>query len=140
VTAWQVITAATLQLQAGDVAKGRATIREIVQWRREHQPGGQNAGSVFTNPAEDPEGRSAGWLIEAAGCKGQRSGSAVVSEKHANFIQADAGGSADDIAALIAQVQAKVLDRFGVHLRPELRLVGFDDLNPQPSTSMGRQN
>jgi len=140
VTAWQVVTAASLQLQAGDVAQGRATIREIVGWRREHQPGGQNAGSVFTNPAEDPEGRSAGSLIEAAGCKGQRSGSAVVSVKHANFIQADAGGSADDIAALIVQIQAKVLDRFGVQLRPELRLIGFDESNPQPSTSTGCRN
>jgi UDP-N-acetylmuramate dehydrogenase len=136
VASHHVITGALLDLGPGDVLRGRATIRQIVQWRREHQPGGQNAGSVFTNPTDDPEGRSAGWLIEAVGFKGQRLGSAVVSSKHANFIQADAGGSADDIAALIATTQAAVFDRFGVHLHPELRLVGFDGLaDPEPSTS-----
>ena len=66
----------------------------IVTWRREHQPGGSNAGSVFTNP----EGDSAGRLIEAAGLKGYRLGTAHVSEKHANFIQADEDGRADDVA------------------------------------------
>ena len=62
-------------------------------WRRANQPGGQNAGSVFTNPPGD----SAGRLIDAAGCKGLRVGTAAVSTKHANFFQADAGGSADDV-------------------------------------------
>ena len=68
----------------------------IVRWRRQHQPGGSNAGSVFTNP----EGDSAGRLIEAAGLKGFRMGTARVSEKHANFIQADKDGRADDVHAL----------------------------------------
>ena len=50
-----------------------------MRWRREHQPGGANAGSVFRNPPGDYAAR----LIEAAGCKGMRLGSAVVREKHA---------------------------------------------------------
>ncbi len=81
-----------------------AEIDEIVRWRREHQPGGPNAGSVFTNPTDD----SAGRLIDAAGCKGLRVGPAEVSTKHANFIQADAGGRADDVFDLMAEVRRRV--------------------------------
>jgi UDP-N-acetylmuramate dehydrogenase len=96
-------------------------IDAIVRWRRDNQPGGQNAGSVFTNP----DGDSAGRLIDAAGCKGLRVGSAHVSPKHANFFQADEGGSADDVRALMREVQARVRKAFGVELVPETRMVGF---------------
>jgi len=94
---------------------------EIVRWRRAHQPGGQNAGSVFTNPAGDAAGR----LIEASGLKGLRVGGAVVSEKHANFFVAEPGAHADDVYALIREVQRRVETETGVRLEPELRLVGF---------------
>ncbi len=93
----------------------------IVKWRREHQPGGSNAGSVFTNP----EGDSAGRLIDAAGLKGFRLGTAHVSEKHANFIQADKDGRADDVFALMAHVRDVVAEQSGVVLRAEVRLLGF---------------
>jgi UDP-N-acetylmuramate dehydrogenase len=121
-----VVVAATLGLRPGDRAAGEREIAEIVAWRRANQPGGQNAGSVFTNPPGD----SAGRLIDAAGCKGMRLGSAEVSPKHANFFQADAGGSADDVRALMETVRRQVRDHSGVDLHPETRLVGFD--NPQP--------
>jgi UDP-N-acetylmuramate dehydrogenase len=127
----QVVVEGTFELRAGDRERSRAAIRDIVRWRREHQPGGQNAGSVFTNPPGEPPANSAGWLIESAGCKGRRQGSAVVSSKHANFIQADAGGSADDIRALMEAVRAQVRRVHGVELHPEVRLVGFPDSNPQ---------
>jgi UDP-N-acetylmuramate dehydrogenase len=65
-------------------------------------------------------------LIEAAGLKGFRLGSAEVSPKHANFIQADEGGSADDVVRLIAHVRAAVEDASGVTLSTEVRMVGFD--------------
>ena len=117
----QVVVAATLALAPGDRAAGERELAEIVAWRRAHQPGGQNAGSVFTNPAGD----SAGRLIDAAGCKGLRRGSAEVSTKHANFFQADAGGSADDVVALMDEVRRRVQDHSGVDLVPETRLVGF---------------
>jgi UDP-N-acetylmuramate dehydrogenase len=126
-----VVVEADFLLRPGDPTRGRATIRDIVRWRREHQPGGQNAGSVFTNPPGEPPANSAGWLIEAAGCKGWQSGSARVSSKHANFIQADAGGSADDILTVIEMVRAAVQRVHGVELRTEVRLVGFP--NSQPS-------
>jgi UDP-N-acetylmuramate dehydrogenase len=117
----QVVLWADLELARGDRATSEAAIADIVRWRREHQPGGPNAGSVFTNP----EGDSAGRLVEAAGAKGLRVGTAQVSEKHANFIQADEGGSADDVVALMAEVRRRVRERHGVELVAETRLVGF---------------
>ena len=124
ITSSQVVVWADLALQRGDRERSEAEIAEIVRWRREHQPGGQNAGSVFTNPPGD----SAGRLVDAAGLKGFRVGSAHVSVKHANFIQADEGGSADDVLALVREVQRRVEDRMGVRLEPELRLVGFEEV------------
>jgi UDP-N-acetylmuramate dehydrogenase len=128
VGAAQVVVEAEFQLAPGDPQAGRETIRQIVRWRREHQPGGQNAGSVFTNPPGD----SAGRLIDAAGLKGLRLRTAMVSEKHANFIQADPAGQADDVFALLSTVRREVQARLGVDLHHEVRLVGFP---PQPSTS-----
>ena len=120
----QVVLDATLELAvAPDAAAGAAEVRDIVRWRREHQPGGQNAGSVFTNPAGD----SAGRLIEAAGAKNMRIGTAKVSTKHANFIQADPDGSADDVVALMVAVRDLVETHSGHRLVPETVMVGFDD-------------
>jgi len=116
-----VVVWAEFSLTPGDRARAEGTVAEIVRWRREHQPGGSNAGSVFVNP----EGDSAGRLVEAAGLKGLRLGTAAVSTKHANFIQADTGGRADDVWRLVRHVRATVLERTGVALVPEVRLVGF---------------
>jgi UDP-N-acetylmuramate dehydrogenase len=116
-----VVTAAAFDLAPGDRETSEREIADIVRWRREHQPGGSNAGSVFTNPPGD----SAGQLIEAAGLKGFRRGSAFVSPKHANFVQADDGGSADDVAALIDEVAELVAERTGITLHRELQQVGF---------------
>ena len=121
VTASQLVVAAELAVTPGSVEEEQAAVTAIVRWRREHQPGGSNAGSVFTNP----EGDSAGRLIEAAGLKGFRMGTAHVSEKHANFIQADKDGRADDVHALMAHVRDVVAERSGVALRAEVRLLGF---------------
>lgn len=99
-------------------------ISEIVRWRREHQPGGQNAGSVFVNPGVDA--KSAGALIDTAGLRGLRIDTAVVTEKHANFIQSDSDGRADDVVALMCRVQEVVQQRHGIRMRSEVTLVGFD--------------
>ncbi len=117
----QIVVEAVLDLEQGGSVAGEAELAEIVRWRRQHQPGGQNAGSVFMNPTGD----SAGRLIDIAGCKGHRIGSAEVSTKHANFIQVDPGGSADDVVALMAHVRAAVRDRIGIDLHAETALVGF---------------
>ncbi len=121
----QLVLEAELGLARGDRARSEALIGEIVRWRRQHQPGGPNSGSVFTNPPGD----SAGRLIDASGAKGLRVGTAQVSTKHANFIQVDEGGRAADVVALMGEVQRRVADHSGVHLVPETCLVGFH--NPQ---------
>ncbi len=118
----EVVTAAEFSVTRDDPAACEARVAEIVRWRREHQPGGQNAGSVFRNPPGD----SAGRLIDAAGLKGLRVGGAVVSEKHANFFQADAGATARDVLDLVAEVQRRVAKASGVELVPELHVVGDD--------------
>jgi len=115
-----LVIGAEYRLEAGDRDASAARLGEIVRWRRENQPGGQNAGSVFTNPPGD----SAGRLVDSAGLKGFRIGTAAVSRKHANFIQADPGGSADDVRRVIDAVRAKVAERTGVELALEVRLVG----------------
>ena len=122
----QVVAAARLQLANGDPEESEAQLAEIVRWRREHQPGGQNAGSVFVNPV--PGEVPAAALIDRLGLKGRRVGGAWVSEKHANFIQAGPDATAADVRGLMEIVRAEVAQHAGFELRSEIRLVGFDDL------------
>ncbi len=117
----EIVLAARFRVTPDEPQRCEERIAEIVRWRREHQPGGSNAGSVFANPPGD----SAGRLIDVCGLKGLRVGAASVSTKHANFFQAEPGARADDVRELIEQVQRRVAARTGVVLQPELRLVGF---------------
>ncbi len=121
VGASQVVIAARFAFEAGDPHELAGQLSDIVAWRRAHQPGGQNAGSVFVNPERSP----AAVLIEESGLKGYRYRSAAVSAKHANFIQADPQGSADDVFHLMQVVREQVERRTGIELRSEVRLVGF---------------
>lgn len=123
-----VVLSAELQLDAGRREESEAEISEIVRWRRANQPGGQNAGSVFTNPP----GSSAGRIIDRAGLKGLRIGTAEVSTKHANFIQADPDGSGDDVYRLIATIRRRIWEHFGVLLHCENLLIGFDQPLDEP--------
>jgi len=122
----EVVTAAEFAVTTAETEACEARVAEIVRWRREHQPGGQNAGSVFRNPPGD----SAGRLIDAAGLKGLRVGGAVVSDKHANFFQAEAGATARDVIDLVGEVQRRVAESTGVVLVPELHVVGDDAGSP----------
>jgi len=117
----ELVTGADFAVVADTVDACTARIDDIVRWRREHQPGGANGGSVFQNPPGDAAGR----LIDAAGCKGLRVGGAVVSDKHANFFQAEPGATATDVHDLVVEVRRRVADAFGVVLEPELQMVGF---------------
>jgi len=120
-----VVTGGLVRLGPGDAMEIRATMDEVRGWRKRTQPLAEpNCGSVFTNP----EGDHAARLIEAAGGKGRRVGGAVVSQKHANFIVAEAGAKAADVVALIREVQALIERSAGVTLQPEVKLIGaFDD-------------
>jgi UDP-N-acetylmuramate dehydrogenase len=102
-------------------AEGEALLRDITRWRKEHQPGGTlNAGSVFKNP----EGDSAGRIIDASGLKGYRRGGVAVSDLHANFFVSDRDATAQDVWDLVWAVRRKVGEETGVWLSPELRFVG----------------
>jgi UDP-N-acetylmuramate dehydrogenase len=124
----EIVLRATFELAEGDVAQSEREIAEIVRWRREHQPGGQNAGSVFVNPI--PGELAAGQVIDELGLRGFTIGTASVSEKHANFIQASEGGRAADVRAVMETVRERVLAARGILLRSEIRLVGFDETEP----------
>lgn len=117
----EVILAATLSLERGEPDAIRAEMDSYGAHRRATQPlADQNAGSVFRNPPGDHAGR----LVEAAGLKGHRLGTARVSDLHANFIVTDRGGRAADVRALGDHVRATVADRFGIELRYEIEFVG----------------
>ena len=118
-----VVVRARFRLAPGDREVSEREIADIVRWRRDRQPGGQNAGSVFVNPI--PGQLAAAELVDGLGLRGLRIGTAHVSPKHANFIQADDGGRAADVRAVIEHVRARVAEACGVRLRSEVRLVGF---------------
>jgi len=114
-------TAAVFKFEQGDGARASATVKQLLARRAETQPmGAASCGSVFANPQNDYAAR----LIEASGLKGYRIGGAVVSDKHANFILNDDHATASDIELLIKHVQKTVLERQGVMLQTEVRIVG----------------
>ncbi|MFH1475223.1 MAG: UDP-N-acetylmuramate dehydrogenase [Chloroflexota bacterium] len=118
----EVVLAATFRLVAEEQVAIRARLDEIRRWRREHQPLGiPSAGSVFRNPAGD---RSAGALIDACGLKGMRLGGAVVSDRHANWILNDRGGTAADVRSLGERVRAAVEREIGIRLTFEIVFLG----------------
>lgn len=120
-----IIASVQLSTLQSNPEAGTAEINAIVSWRREHQPGGRNAGSVFVNPGEGLQ--SAGALIDSAGLRGYGVGAAHVSEKHANFIQVSDGATSRDVLAVMEHVQDTVNSVHGVQLCSEVRLVGFAD-------------
>ena len=117
----EIVLEATFRLSAADADTIKARLDEIRRWRQAHQPLGiPSAGSVFRNP----DGTSAGRLIDEAGLKGFQIGGATVSEKHANFIVNDRKGSAADVRRLAEHVRAVVRERSGIELQPEIEFVG----------------
>jgi UDP-N-acetylmuramate dehydrogenase len=113
--------AAAFEFGPGPGGEARARIRELLARRIATQPLNlPNAGSVFRNPP----GEFAARLIEACGLKGHRVGGAAISGKHANFIVNLGNAAAADIEQLIELAQARVLERFGIVLEREVRIVG----------------
>ncbi|EKD73255.1 MAG: hypothetical protein ACD_45C00383G0004 [uncultured bacterium] len=109
------------ELMQGDKVKALADIKSLLEKRNAAQPTGlPNCGSVFRNPP----GQHAGHLIESCGLKKSMMGGAYVSEKHANFIINGGHASAADIEALISHVRTIVLQQHGIHLIPEVCIIG----------------
>jgi UDP-N-acetylmuramate dehydrogenase len=116
-----VVISARWRLRPDDPADIRGRLDDMRAYRRRTQPLRQrNCGSVFTNP----DGDSAGRIIEDAGLKGLRRGGAQVSNKHANFIVVEAAARAADVRALIGALREAVVAAGGPLLEPEVRLVG----------------
>ena len=118
---WVVLRAA-FALPQGEPVELTARAASYAQWRRQTQPTGACAGSVFTNPP----GTYAGYLIEQAGLKGCQVGGVRVSERHANFFINTGRATAADVRALMAVIQDEVFRRFGIHLEPEIEEIGDD--------------
>ena len=122
----EVVARACFQLTPADPEEIRATLASMRERRREAQPSGiKTFGSTFKNPEDErAEGRSAGQLLEAAGCRGLRHGGARFSEKHANFVENDRGATTADVLELMAEGRRRVHERFGVELEPEVQVLG----------------
>ena len=115
-----VATAKGVDLQEGDPAEIRAKMSDLNAKRAEKQPlDVPSAGSTFKRP----EGYYASALIDQCGLKGYSIGDAMVSMKHAGFL-VNTGSSSADFKALMDKVQSIVEERAGVHLEPEIRIIG----------------
>jgi UDP-N-acetylenolpyruvoylglucosamine reductase len=123
----EVVSRSSFRLSEGEVAEIKGTLAEMRGKRRDAQPSGiKTFGSTFKNPADDgrAEGRTAGQLLEAAGCHELRIGGARFSNKHANFVENAGGATTADIVALMAEGRRRVQARFGITLEPEVQLLG----------------
>ncbi len=115
-----VVLSAVFRLKPGREETIRDRMRELMQRRKTSQPlEWPSAGSTFKRPA----GYFAGTLIDQCGLKGLTVGGAQVSEKHAGFIINRGGATCADVTALIGEVQARVLERTGVRLEPEVKII-----------------
>jgi len=122
----EIVLGASLLLREAPVDEVRATLAEMRRRRHEAQPQGiKTFGSTFKNPA-DPraQGRSAGLLLAEAGCNGLAVGGARFAPKHANFVENMGAATTADVLAVMAAGRARVLERFGVELEPEVQTLG----------------
>ncbi|HEX8743332.1 MAG TPA: UDP-N-acetylmuramate dehydrogenase [Thermoleophilaceae bacterium] len=125
----EVVARAAFRLSPADPAAVKRTLAEMRAQRKAAQPSGiKTFGSTFKNP-DDPraEGRSAGMLLDAAGCRGLAVGGARFSEKHANFVENMGEATTADVIALMAAGRRRVREQTGVELEPEVQFLGRVD-------------
>jgi UDP-N-acetylenolpyruvoylglucosamine reductase len=118
----QVVARVEFRLTPRPAEEIRATVAEMQAQRKETQPTNKRTfGSVFKNPDHE---LGAGRMIEACGLKGHQIGGAVISPRHANFIENAGGATADDALALMAEARRRAREQFGVVLEREVELLG----------------
>jgi len=131
--AGEIVARASFALTPAASEQVKRTLAEMRNKRKQAQPSGiKTFGSTFKNPT-DPraEGRSAGQLLEQAGCRGLRIGGAGFSGKHANFVENHGGASTADVVAVMAEGRRRVKERFGVELEPEVQSLGPVEFPPE---------
>jgi UDP-N-acetylmuramate dehydrogenase len=122
----EVVAGVSFGLTPGDPEEIKATMAAMRERRHEAQPSGiKTFGSTFKNPDDERAGgRTAGQLLEAAGCAGLSVGGARFSPKHANFVENTGEASTADVLELMAAGRRRVQERFGIELEPEVQLLG----------------
>ncbi|HWO15933.1 MAG TPA: UDP-N-acetylmuramate dehydrogenase [Solirubrobacterales bacterium] len=122
----EIVSRVSFRLRSADAALVKETLAGMREKRREAQPSGvKTFGSTFKNPEDEGAGgRTAGQLLEEAGCRGLRRGGARFSEKHANFVENAGGATTADVLELMAEGRRRVHERFGVELEPEVQVLG----------------
>ncbi len=123
----EVVARAGFRLEHADPDDVRATLAGMRERRREAQPSGiKTFGSTFKNPEDERAGgRTAGQLLEAAGCRGLRVGGARFSKKHANFVENEGEATTADVLELMAEGRRRVHERLdGIVLEPEVQTLG----------------
>jgi UDP-N-acetylmuramate dehydrogenase len=124
-----VVASAAFALEEAEPETVKATLADLRARRKAAQPSGiKTFGSTFKNP-DDPraEGKSAGMLLDAAGCRGLMIGGARFAEKHANFVENTGTATTADVIALMAEGRRRVRAKFGVELEPEVQFLGAVD-------------
>jgi UDP-N-acetylenolpyruvoylglucosamine reductase len=126
--AGQVVAEVRFRLRPRPPAEIKHLVAELLAQRKSTQPTNKRTfGSVFKNPS--PE-RGAGQLIEECGLKGHRIGGAIVSPRHAKFIENAGGATSADAIALMAEARRRAKERFGVVLEHEVQFLGPLELPP----------
>ncbi|MFM9148942.1 MAG: hypothetical protein ACKORA_00350, partial [Solirubrobacterales bacterium] len=122
----QVVSRVDFRLSPDSPEAIRERLAEMRAWRKETQPSGiKTFGSTFKNPDDPNAGeRSAGQLLDEAGCRGLRIGGARFSEVHANFVENMDEATTADVIAVMSAGRDRVAEEFGVVLEPEGQVLG----------------
>jgi len=125
----EIVARASFGLDPAEPESVKAGLADMRAARRAAQPSGiKTFGSTFKNPEDEPaDGRSAGVLLDHAGCRGLTVGGARFSEKHANFVENTGSATTADVIELMAEGRRRVRDHFGVELEPEVQFLGDVD-------------
>ncbi len=128
----QVVARAELRLEPRPLAEIKATVAEMQARRKDAQPTNKRTfGSVFKNPEHE---LTAGRMLEECSLRGHRIGGAQISPKHANFIENAGGATSSEAVELIVEARRRAREQFGVHLHPEVQLLGAIEIPPLDST------